>query len=241
MFKNLKLGSKVIGTLAVLVVIVLITGIVGIANINKINKADLLLYKNITMPITQLDDIAVNFQRTRVNLLKAFQTQDSTEKQTILNSISTYDEGIHKIIPEFEKTILSDEVKTNFDEFKNDYESFRNTSKKVIDLVNAKRDKEAADLLNGDGQKQGQVVNDILQKIIDLEADSAKKASEANNTLSNHSTVSMMIIIIIGMMAAGLLGTIFVRNVANIIKSILSETQNLTESCIGGKLDVRGE
>ena len=241
MFKNMKMGPKILGALSLLVVIAVIIGVIGIINIDKINKADNLLYRNITVPITQLDDVAVNFQRMRVNILKAVHTEDPKEQQGLFRKIAVYDEGIKKIIPEFEKTILSDEIKKNLGDFKNSYESYGQTRQKIIDLMNAKKEKEAVDLLNGDGQKEALDVNDILQKGIDLETDLAKKTSETNNVVSKHSTLFMITVIIIGALLAGFLGIVLMRNVVNIIKSILTETQHLTEACLEGKLDTRGD
>jgi methyl-accepting chemotaxis protein len=51
MFKNLKMGPKIIGALTLLVIISISIGIIGIVNIKKIDKADTVMYEDQTLPI----------------------------------------------------------------------------------------------------------------------------------------------------------------------------------------------
>jgi methyl-accepting chemotaxis protein len=241
MFKNLKMGSKIIGSLSLLVIVCLTIGIVGIVNINKIVDEDTKLYEKMTVPITQLDDISVNFQRTRVNLMKAAYTEDIKERQEYLQKINEIESEINKIIPEYEKTILTDEGRRIFDEFKNKRGAYIQVRQNIFDLYNANKNKEALELMNGDGLKAALSINETLQKIMDQKKDLAKKSAEDNHTSGRHSTIIMITTIIIGVLVAGVLSFVLMRNVVNIINSILVETQHLTGACLDGKLDSRGD
>jgi methyl-accepting chemotaxis protein len=241
MFKNLKLGSKIVISLLLLVIICLAIGVVGMMNIDKIVKEDAKLYEKMTVPITQLDDIAVNFQRTRVNLMKAVYAEDPKEQQEYQQKLNEVEGEINKLIPEYEKTILTDEGRKIFDEFKNKREVYTQVRQKIFNLDNANRGKEAIELMNGEGLKAALSVNETLQKIMDQKKDLAKKSAEDNAISGRHSIIIMITAIIIGILIAGSLGFVLMRNVVNIIKSILDETQHLTESCLDGKLNTRAD
>ncbi|MEN6446823.1 MAG: MCP four helix bundle domain-containing protein [Syntrophaceae bacterium] len=48
MFKNLKMGPKIMGALVVMIVLSVLIGVVGIFDIKKIDDADTMLYEKIT-------------------------------------------------------------------------------------------------------------------------------------------------------------------------------------------------
>ena len=75
---NLKTSVKLIGSFLIIAIMTAAVGVIGIIYIRQIDAADTRLYKNNTVPISQLADLSVSFQRTRVNLHDMFLTQATT-------------------------------------------------------------------------------------------------------------------------------------------------------------------
>lgn len=65
---NMKTNTKLIGSFLIIAILTAIVGVLGIIYIRQIDAADTKLYQNQTVPIGQLQEMAVSFQRTRVNL-----------------------------------------------------------------------------------------------------------------------------------------------------------------------------
>ncbi|HMX21044.1 MAG TPA: MCP four helix bundle domain-containing protein, partial [Anaerolineales bacterium] len=65
---NLKTNVKLLGSFMIVAALTAIVGGVGIYYLRLIDAADTRLYHNNTVPLSQLTNIAVAFQRTRVNL-----------------------------------------------------------------------------------------------------------------------------------------------------------------------------
>ncbi|HNY12954.1 MAG TPA: MCP four helix bundle domain-containing protein, partial [Candidatus Wallbacteria bacterium] len=65
---NLSVRAKIFGLIIFAAIIVSIVGYIGIKNIRAIDEADTVLYEKMLVPITQLSDISVYYQRIRINL-----------------------------------------------------------------------------------------------------------------------------------------------------------------------------
>jgi len=66
MFKNMKLGAKVLLGFIVLTVIAMVIGVVGTVNINKIVNADTALYERVTLRVQYIGAITTDFNQIRV-------------------------------------------------------------------------------------------------------------------------------------------------------------------------------
>ena len=65
---NINTRMKLIGGFMLLALLTALVGGIGIYYIRQIDAADTRLYQNNTVPISQLTEISVAFQRTRVDL-----------------------------------------------------------------------------------------------------------------------------------------------------------------------------
>lgn len=66
-FYNLTLKSKLLAGFILVAIIAAAIGGVGIYYINKIEQADTKLYEKVTMPLGDMAEISIAFQRQRVN------------------------------------------------------------------------------------------------------------------------------------------------------------------------------
>jgi methyl-accepting chemotaxis protein len=81
---------------------------------------------------------------------------------------------------------------------------------------------------------------ELLDKIVDINEQVAKEETNKSNTVTRNSFIQIIIAIIIGILLAAILGYIFVRDINDIINSLLNETRQLINSSIEGRLSVRG-
>ncbi len=77
--------------------------------IHQIDKEDMKLYEKITVPLGDLTNIAVLFQRVRINLRDAVGSENEAEKKRDIENIKKFRETISEEADKFEKTILTDE------------------------------------------------------------------------------------------------------------------------------------
>jgi len=239
MFKNMKMGPKIIGGFMVVVVIAITIGVTGIMNIRKINNADTLLYEKVTVPVGLVGNMGENYHRMRGNLRDLMIVDDKTKFNEYLQRIETRKEAIAKNFPEYEKTFLSDEDKRIFETFVDAYKRYLVEFDKMIALLKAGNKAEAISLNYSAAEDANQAVNKAFENLVALNLKAGKETSDSNTALAKASTRNTIILIIIGTLLAAGLGILLMRNVVQIIKGLLDETQNLVDAAIGGRLATR--
>ncbi len=62
---DMKIGKKMIGGFLVVVLILVVVALIGYTNMGTMDAADTKLYKDNTVPIDQLGNVAADFQQLR--------------------------------------------------------------------------------------------------------------------------------------------------------------------------------
>ena len=114
---NLKTNVKLIGSFLIIALITAVVGVLGIYYIKQIDAADTKLYENQTVPISQIADAATFFQRIRVNLRDMILAKTPEEAKTYADTIAQLDAELSKVSAEYEKLIVSNEMKALFDNY----------------------------------------------------------------------------------------------------------------------------
>ena len=114
---NMKTSVKLIGSFMIIAVLTAVVGVLGIIYINQIDAADTRLYQNQTVPISQLQEMSVSFQRIRVNLRDIILAKTPQETQQYADTIEELSADIDKVEAEYEALILTEEMQTLFDEY----------------------------------------------------------------------------------------------------------------------------
>ena len=70
-FKNMKIRTKLLGSFTIVALLAGVIGYMGISRMKQIDAADEKLYEKMTLPLGHLTDMAVSFQRIRVNIREA--------------------------------------------------------------------------------------------------------------------------------------------------------------------------
>jgi methyl-accepting chemotaxis protein len=66
LFKNLKIGTKIILGFSMVAIISMVIGVVGIVSLNTIQTKDTDLYEKITVPMTNISNMTESIQMIRV-------------------------------------------------------------------------------------------------------------------------------------------------------------------------------
>ncbi len=239
MFKNMKLGIKVLIGFVVMIVICIIIGIEGTVNIRKIDAADTKLYEKMTIPVGQLGKIGMSFHRIRVNLRDAIATDSPEETERFLKRVDEWDSMINKTLPEYEKTLLTDDGRKQYNELVNALSEYMVQEELIKKHIRDKNKPEAVKVLYGPGNVAVRKVIDGLDKMFELKLALAKNSSD-ENTVSANAAVSLMFILVgIAVAFAIILVFVIMKNISSIINGMMKEVTAITQAAIDGKLDTR--
>lgn len=89
-FYNMKISQKLVISFVVVALISGIVGVIGITNITKMNENDTTLYENMTVPLSEIAEIARLFQRARVNARDLILYDDPADIQKAYAEVQEY-------------------------------------------------------------------------------------------------------------------------------------------------------
>ena len=191
-FNNMKISAKLITSFIIVAIISGVVGVIGITNITKINNNDTILYENMTVPLTEVADMARWFQRSRVNARDLILHDDIADIQNEYTKVQDYLNEVDALAESFEKTIVQEEVRKYFRDFENAISTYRKNLEKLLDICLENRDDEAFAFTNGDLQDSADEVRDIIDKLLELKVNGAKNQSESNDASANSAVVMMI-------------------------------------------------
>jgi methyl-accepting chemotaxis protein len=212
---NLKTRAKLIGSFLIIAVITAVVGVLGIYYIQQIEAADTRLYKNQTVPLGQIADAGVAFQRVRVNLRDMILATDTAEVQKYADIILQLETEMATLTAEYEKTILSQEMQDLFDAFTTSYEEFEPFQEKIMSLALEGRKDEALTHMRGDAFASAKAVEAGLEAMQKMKTEQAGALSVENTDMANKATTTMIIIVVAAALLGIGFGVIITNSIAN--------------------------
>jgi methyl-accepting chemotaxis protein len=228
-FNNMKIGSKLISGFIVVALIAGVIGVVGIKELNVLDKNGAKLYEKITVPLGDLMDISVNFQRLRINMRDLVETNDKQEKGQILETIKKLRTEMTEKSASFEKTILTEEGRKMFEDFKKSREGYGQVIDRIVPLAEADKDAEATAILKGDGKKAAMYEQETLDKLADAKLKQAKLTEEDNGNVAAMASRLMTILAVVGVILAIGLGMFIASAIKRPINEALAAANALAE------------
>jgi methyl-accepting chemotaxis protein len=258
MFKNMKMGTKIVGALGVIVVISLAAagiGYYGMANVmeaqDDISAVRLPGIQSLSI-ISQAQKSVLVGERGLINRRMLDPEVRKAQYVYIDNAWKEID-AAWKTYEPLPKTQEEAEV---WKSFVVQWDAWKKDSKLVMDL-SVEKDKLLASGVTTEDQK----MTDIDDKAFQASLDSRKnfltssasliKLAEINGKVAKEeathaarvaSSIKAVLVgaILLSITASLLLGFLLSRNVAGIIKSLLSETSSMVSAALAGELDTRG-
>ncbi len=238
MLSNLRLGSKILVGFVLITLLTIIVGVVGTININKVNEADTRLYEKMTLGVNHSGQIASYFNQLRIKAYNIVNSKTPEETRVHLEAVEKFKKLISEQFSQYEKTFSDENDQKTFDKFRQKYESYLTNFNILINYKLESKNVEADGMVKGLAATAGELNNEIAE-IMEINSKEAEKTSKANSELGSFSSKVMISFILLSIFISFVITLFFMKNISGIIKSLMNEAKNLTESVLNGKLDAR--
>lgn len=237
-FMNMKIAAKLLSGFIIVALVAGIIGVVGIFNLNTLEKMDTELFEVNTAPIGIIADVAIAFQRQRVNVRDmVIEIDDTVQQQKDLATIKELDVKVLAGLKEFSTTINNAGMQTDYDSLVKSYDEYIVIRDKLTGFALAKNRTEVLALMKGDAAKTTEVVDSQIQKLIGLKVSLASSKSDSNTATASTASTTMVIIVIGGLIMAIGLGIVLSRIISKPIRELVSVAEKIAD----GNLDVNVE
>jgi methyl-accepting chemotaxis protein len=234
-FLNLKIAVKLISSFILVALIAGVVGVIGLININRINEEDTQLFVENTLGIKTIGEADIAYQRLRYNTAKII--MDPQNKDAYIEKIDQYIVDVGNSLDTYEESIFEQKDRELFDGLKAEWNVFDQQIKEIRGYIDNENLDAAKSMILGDLQITGDNLQATFDSIFELNAISAQNKSYSNNELALESSVTMIIVIIIGALIAVALGIVISSIISNPIKKLVKAADQLAV----GDIDVNLE
>ena len=241
MFKKFTIRAKLLTSFLAVAVITAAIGIYGISIIKDIDNNGDELYDQVTVPLSHAVVIATNIQKLMVLARDAI---TDNEKEAIDNDIKGLDDSDNTIGEELKAygSKMDEETELKiYNNFQKAYENMQNDLKTIKSLAKDNKDDEALAFLNGKFDTTEKAMDKSLSSLVNQNVLNGKNIEERNSAEADKASMLMIIVLIVGIIAAIGLGLLIAGNIKNILKKLIDETKNLVNSALAGKLTQRAD
>jgi methyl-accepting chemotaxis protein len=228
----MKLGIKMKLGLGFGVLIALICGLgaFSLSQMDRINSKSTEISTNWLPSVDAANKLNTATSDLRVDELQHLTLTDEAGMREWAKKIEDKLGDISKLRSTYEKLISSPEEQALYNEFSKDFDNYVTFHKQAFDLSSQNKNDEALKIYNGEALKLFEAYSVVLDKIVALNADGGKKASDDGDALFSLST-KLVIGSIIG---AALIGFAFAFWITTSIVRGLTKARDLAEAVAAG-------
>jgi len=183
MFKNVRLGTKLIAGFIVVILFSVIISIVGIYGTSKINLMLDNMYDNNLVPISDLANANMQgIYHNRAIYCYVIETEKS-EMDKIKEKMNAYEKTMKDYLDKYRKAKLTETETNLLGKFDSAWSVYKQSAENAMSLSYEGKNKEAMEAMNNEVAKNFQVADDALSEIVNFNQDEGKKTYDASNQI----------------------------------------------------------
>jgi methyl-accepting chemotaxis protein len=237
-FNRLKISRKLILGFAFVALVATLISYIGINNIKKVNEGSAIMYSHNAVPLTYLINLTAHFHRLRAVSIWCMLESDAQKRADLFNRCGQREDSIRFYANIFEANIHSDDIREAFNNYKDAQDKLLPMIDHMLDLVKQNENSQALTLLAGDVEAIRKSCEDALTKLTDLQIEHAKLKSESNADIADSASLTMVILLIIGLIIAISLGIFISRVIGKPINKLAEGADKIASGDYDIKLEV---
>ena len=241
MLDKLKIRSKLILSFLAVATVAAFIGIFSMQRLKQIDASYTLMYEQSTKPLGDIINLAENFQRIRVNVRDMILAETPELYKTKLDLAMSISQQFDDILKTYELSIVDEEDKRLYEELVNAKTQYVSFFPEFQNLVENKRIVEARALMTGVWFASNEATQKAMDDLVKYNVDNAKKTSDSNSLMVATTSRVLIIVLIIAVIISLALGLLIAFNIQNIIKAVIGQTKQLTDSALRGEFNFRAD
>ncbi|AGX41737.1 HAMP domain-containing methyl-accepting chemotaxis protein [Clostridium saccharobutylicum] len=212
LLKNMKVRVKLILSFLIVAILIGIVGGIGIQSLKNVDNSAHQMYDNNLRCVYILTHMEQNLTEVKGDLLQLSYVKDSSQKDFLEKNIQENTDENNELISEYEKIPMGEKEKQAYEDFKSYLQQYKSLTGNIIKVLDAENFDEA-DKQYINMSKTGDMMFDGLEKLIQINLDSAKHANENINLIYKKSNMIMSILSIAGLIIAVAIGLILSNDI----------------------------
>jgi methyl-accepting chemotaxis protein len=238
MLNGLKIGPKLIGGFLIVALIAAVIGIIGTINIKDIDNNDTVLYEKAAVPLKDLVVIGVECEKIRVSMWEMINANSEEKFNEKVKEINDARDLITTAQDDFEKNIIDEKLKKEFEGFKESKKVFGEDVDKIIEMAKMNKIKEAEDFILNEADKTAREEEIQIDSMETELTRCAKELSENNAKTANAASIMMILSLILGVIIAITLGLFITLSITRPVNKVVEAARKIAEEDLSNLADV---
>lgn len=234
LYRNLKIGTKMILGFLIVALIAGGIGLVGVININQISESDEYLYTHMTEPLADMILIAESFQRMRGNVKDVILSETPEEIADYEGRIVERNADFAEYLAKFEESLFTEEGKQLVANIKENKTQYDQVAAQIITYAKAGQKDLAFTLMKGEGNDLRTLIEADYRRLKDIKVEAALQTSTDNLEQSSSASLLMITLLVSAMIISMLLGYFISSSIRKPITAMVGAAQKMAD----GDLDV---
>ncbi len=240
-FYNLKISTKL---LAGFIIVALIAGAVGgfgMINLKTLDKSDTELYQYMTVPVSQISNVSIAFQKLRVHVRDLLLATTPEAKQKAGVQIDERHAEMTQLAVEFEKSIRDDaQMRAAYDDYIKIQENLFVVLDKVMTLAMAGQNAEVVAIMSPTGESgiASAALQTAIDNLVNLKVAQAKQMADANSEQATQAMTTMAILVAVAMILAIILGVFLSNMISKPIKKAMEMMQEMSKGHLSMRMNM---
>lgn len=239
-FRNMKISAKLLVGFALVACLAAAMGIYSSANLGVLSASNTRMYEDITVPMEYMSTISESFQRQRVNLRQAILSDNKQLIDDEIQKIHERRDEINGLIPKFEATIQSEDIRKAFSEFEEANEAFSPQLDQVVQLIQNGQKQEAFTAISETSAAgiAARAEQDAIEKVLTAKTSEAKAQVESNAALAESVILITIIVLALVIAASMLIGILIARMVSKPCKKLTGASREMALGHVDVNVDI---
>jgi methyl-accepting chemotaxis protein len=239
---NLKISTRLMILIGILSALLIAIGAIGLSGISKSNDALKTVYEDRTVALGQLAEGNYLAQRSRVVIMDMMLFPDPANVQKRYAEMQANTARADKLVEEYMATYLTPEEKALADAFIPARKSYLSEGlQPAADAARAGKLEEAMKFYKEKVSPLYPKVQDLLNKLIDLQTRVAKEEYDAATVRYANIRMVSIASILIGVLFAAAFGFFLIRNISNSLSQAVESADAVAQGDLSHHIEVQGK
>ncbi len=240
LLNNLSVRVKIITGFLIVVLISTAMGIYAIYDLKTIEKADTVLYEEMTVPLSEMAQISIEFQMSRVHTRDIILAQTPAEINAVAEDIQKRRDNVSRLSASFEQKNISGDLKKEYGNFLNHRSIYGAELDKLIAYAKDNRDAEAFAMIsdNGSLDMAAKAEQESIDKILAMTVDGAGDKYTENRDIAAGTSKMLLIAIALVIALSILIGLYISSAVTKPLRKTVGMLREMSRGHLGERLNM---
>jgi methyl-accepting chemotaxis protein len=245
MFKDQKIGIKLIGAFLLVSMITGLVGFIGVSNMSELNDAADDLYQKELLGLSRIKEANVNLMGVARSLRNSVLATTEDERQRYITQTSTNADAVQASFDKAKSQFTTDEGKQLLSSFSREWGEYKVALIKVKKIINSEtlvnNDRQSIIFIQTDLRVIANTVDDLLTELSEVKETNAADASEFTSNLYDNSRILMISFSVGGVIIGIILGFFISRAITTPLVQAVAVANRLSEGDLTVDIEINSK